>query len=62
MNRRTIKKIGVRVLRIDGEVLDTNLDHKTEIRCKILVLGLLGLDWGEWGGDCVEIPGLSLLN
>ena len=49
-------------MRIDGEVLDTNLEHKTEIRCKIMVLGLLGLDWGEWGGECVEIPGLSLMN
>ena len=36
---------------MDGGVLDTNLDHKTEIKCKIVVLGLLGL---EWGGDCVE--------
>ena len=56
MNRTTIKKIGSRGLRRDGGVLDTNLDHETEIKCKIVVLGLLGLDWG---GDCVEDTGVE---
>ena len=43
-------------MRRDGGVLDTILDNKTEIKCKIVVLGLLGVDWG---GDCVEDTGVE---
>ena len=43
-------------MRRDGGVLDTILDNKTEIKCKIVVLGLLGLDWG---GDCVKDTGVE---
>ena len=41
---------------MDRGVLDTILDNKTGIKCKIAVLGLLGLDWG---GDCVEDTGVG---
>ena len=57
VNRTTIQKIDLQELSRDRGVLDTNLNNKTEIRCKIVVLGLLGLDWG---GDCLEVTGFEL--
>ena len=56
MNREIIKKIGLRGLRRDGGVLDTILNNETVIKCKIVVLNLLGLNWG---GDCVEDTGVE---